>query len=127
MESIRTNGLLNPIAVTSDLTLVAGQRRLEAVKRLGWDEIPCFIIDEENPETLLQMELDENAARKDFTSDETADALVRLDRLRNPSCLKRFGRWIRRLLERLRRLLGGGKSRTDKKNGTGRPDPPDYP
>jgi ParB family transcriptional regulator, chromosome partitioning protein len=110
MESIRGNGLLNPIAVTSDLTLIAGQRRLEAVKRLGWKEIPCFVIHDDDPETLLQLELDENAARKDFSSDELADALVRLDRLQNPSCMKRFGRWIKRLWERLRRLFSGRRN-----------------
>lgn len=104
-ESIRRNGLLNPIIVTADFTLVAGQRRLEAARSLGWKRIPCYIVETGDPESLLQVELDENVARKDFTSDEMADALVRLDRLQNPAWPKRLGRWIKKLLQRIRTFL----------------------
>ena len=37
-ESIRQYGLLAPPVLTDDGTLVAGQRRVEAMKRLGWTE-----------------------------------------------------------------------------------------
>lgn len=102
-ESMRRIGLLNPIVLTRDFQLIAGQRRLEAAKSLGWTKIQCYVIDTDDPEQLLQMEMDENAARKDFTSDEIADALLRLDRLQNPPWPKRLLRWFRALL---RRLLG---------------------
>jgi len=44
--------------------LVAGKRRLRAVKLLGWTEIPVNIID---LETVTRGEFAENAVRKDFT------------------------------------------------------------
>ena len=37
--SIREVGMMNPITVTADHTLIAGLHRLEAAKRLGWTEI----------------------------------------------------------------------------------------
>lgn len=38
--SIADVGLLQPIVVKPDGTLVAGQRRLEACRMLGWDDVP---------------------------------------------------------------------------------------
>jgi ParB-like chromosome segregation protein Spo0J len=47
--------------------LVAGERRLRAVKLLGWTEIPVNIID---LEVVARGEFAENAVRKDFTLSE---------------------------------------------------------
>lgn len=66
-ESIRQVGLLHPIVITSDNNLVAGQRRLEVLRALGYTDIPCRVID---PELLLRAEHDENTVRKDFTPTE---------------------------------------------------------
>jgi ParB family transcriptional regulator, chromosome partitioning protein len=98
MDSLKRNGLLNPIVVTDTYQLVAGQRRLESAKLLGWRAIPCRIVDTSDKADLLQIEIDENMARKDFSSDELADALLRLDRLKNPP-------WWRRLLRAIRRFF----------------------
>ena len=35
-ESLRLYGLLNPITLNSKYELIAGERRLEAAKSLGW-------------------------------------------------------------------------------------------
>ena len=43
--SISEIGLLNPITLTADYTLVAGLHRLEAVKSLGWSDVECTITD----------------------------------------------------------------------------------
>ncbi len=40
-DSISQVGLLNPITVDREYTLIAGLHRLEAVKMLGWSEIAC--------------------------------------------------------------------------------------
>lgn len=73
-ESIKRHGLLHPIVIKTDSTLVAGHRRLEAVKSLGWDEIMVTVIDVAD---LLSAERDENTERKDFTPTE-AVAIGRL-------------------------------------------------
>jgi ParB family chromosome partitioning protein len=42
-RSIRDIGLLHPIVVSQDGLLLAGGRRLEACKMLGWQDIPVTI------------------------------------------------------------------------------------
>jgi ParB family chromosome partitioning protein len=44
-DSIQTVGLLHPIVVTPEGRLITGQRRLEACRLLGWQEIPITVID----------------------------------------------------------------------------------
>jgi ParB family chromosome partitioning protein len=44
-DCIETVGLLHPIVVTPEGRLIAGQRRLEACRLLGWQEIPITVID----------------------------------------------------------------------------------
>jgi len=39
--SIKEIGLINPVTVTKDNTLIAGLHRVEAMKLLERDEIPC--------------------------------------------------------------------------------------
>jgi len=66
-DSIATHGMLHPIVVRPDGMLIAGHRRIEAAKLLGWDEIPATVVDVAD---LLSAERDENAERKDFTPSE---------------------------------------------------------
>lgn len=79
-ESIKANGLLHPVVVTSDNMLVAGERRMAAVSKLGWVRVPVRIID---PANLLTAERDENEVRKPFTHSEAvaiADAIRPVER-----------------------------------------------
>jgi site-specific DNA-methyltransferase (adenine-specific) len=72
--SIADLGLLQPLVVRrSDRQLIAGRRRLEAVKRLGWDQVPVYLVAGLD-ETLvaLRAERDENTCRKDFLPTERA-------------------------------------------------------
>lgn len=66
-RSISEVGLLHPIVVNADGTLVAGERRLNACKQLGWTEIPCTVVDMEE---IVRGEFAENAIRKDFLPSE---------------------------------------------------------
>lgn len=46
-QSIETDGLLNPLTVLQkgeDYELLAGGRRLKAVRKLGWEKVPCNVI-----------------------------------------------------------------------------------
>ena len=70
--SISEIGLLNPITLTGDYTLVAGLHRLEAVKLLGWTEIECTITDLDGLTAELA-ELDENFARTNLSPLEIGD------------------------------------------------------
>lgn len=44
-ESISEVGLLHPIVITPENRLIAGQRRLEACRLLGWAEVPVTVVD----------------------------------------------------------------------------------
>lgn len=45
MESIRHFGFINPIVITADEEIVAGETRFEAAKRLNIQEVPCILVD----------------------------------------------------------------------------------
>src|SRR5580692_5383543 len=66
-DSIGEVGLLHPIVVTLEGRLIAGQRRIEACRSLGWTDIPVTVVD------LLQAargEAHENFIRKDLLPSE---------------------------------------------------------
>jgi N6-adenosine-specific RNA methylase IME4 len=67
IESISEVGLLHPVVVTPEGRLIAGQRRLEACRQLGWEDVPVTVVD------LLQAvrgEAHENFIRKDLLPSE---------------------------------------------------------
>ncbi len=110
MESLRVHGLMNPVVINSRNELIAGHRRTEAARKLGWETIETRIIDTEDDAERVALEIDENTQRKDLTTDELAEAYLKLDRLRNPSAMRRlwssirrFFRWIGSLFRRPRR------------------------
>ena len=67
VSSIKEIGLLHPIVIDEDHQLVAGQRRLESCKKLGWIDIPVHIV---NLQDLTLGEFHENHVRKNFTKSE---------------------------------------------------------
>lgn len=66
-------GLLHPIVIKPDGTLIAGERRLKACESLGWSEIPVTVVDLAE---IVRGEFAENAHRKDFLPSEI-DAIRR--------------------------------------------------
>ncbi|MGH7652661.1 MAG: ParB/RepB/Spo0J family partition protein [Gemmatimonadaceae bacterium] len=83
-DSLRTNGLLQPITVRRNpgkngFELIAGERRLRAAKTLGWKEIPA-IIKEIDDKTLLTLALVENLQRADLNPIEEGEGYSRLSR-----------------------------------------------
>ncbi|MCI5473553.1 MAG: ParB N-terminal domain-containing protein, partial [Spirochaetia bacterium] len=83
-DSLRTYGLLNPVTINSKYELIAGQRRLEAAKALGWTSINANILSELTEVQELEIELEENNQRKEFLNDELLEGYKRLEKLKNP-------------------------------------------
>src|SRR5260370_21456348 len=65
--SIADVGLLHPVVITPDSTLIAGARRIAACRQLGWSEIPVTIV---NLNEIVRGEFAENTHRKDFLPSE---------------------------------------------------------
>lgn len=109
MESMRKYGLLQPIVVDPEYTLIAGYRRLMAAKQLGWKTIPVVVVNRIEDIDHLEMELEENIQRKDFTLDELSMGSERLDKLRNPGFFLRLWlkliQWVRKLFRRKRKRM----------------------
>lgn len=75
-ESIRTNGVLQPIIIKkvhNGYLLVAGERRCKAAKIAGFKTIPAIVRDYNN-EYLAELALLENIQREDLTIVEEAEA-----------------------------------------------------
>ncbi|MBN2048850.1 MAG: ParB/RepB/Spo0J family partition protein [Spirochaetales bacterium] len=100
-ESIRKHGLMNPIVVNTKNELIAGERRLESVKRLGWQTIPAHVISDVQELQKIEMELDENIHRRNLSADELADAFALIDRLKNPRFFRKIWRAIVAFFKRL--------------------------
>lgn len=66
-KSIQEIGLLHPIVVNEKDVLIAGQRRFEACKQLGWKDIPVTVV---NFNKTIVGEFEENVVRKDFALSE---------------------------------------------------------
>lgn len=80
-ESIKHNGLLQPLTVKScgdgNYVLIAGERRLRAVKSLGMSVVPCIVMDITERNSAV-MALVENIQRKDLQFFDEAEALSKL-------------------------------------------------
>ncbi len=101
MESLRRHGLLNPVVINTKSELVAGHRRMESAKRLGWTMIEVRIVEGQDKADLIEMEIEENTQRKNLTTDELAEAYLRLDKLRHPSFFVLIWRAIVKFFRRL--------------------------
>ena len=77
-ESIRTQGMVQPIVVMADpggtYTIVAGERRWRAARRAGLSEVPVFVRQVESDRQLLELALVENVQRADLNPLEEAEA-----------------------------------------------------
>jgi ParB-like chromosome segregation protein Spo0J len=89
-ESIRRVGLLHPIVVNSRFELIAGSRRLEAVKRLGWTHVPVRQIGGlDDAISALVAERDENTCREPLRTTEMVALGKRLEALEQPEAAAR--------------------------------------
>jgi len=101
-DSLKTYGLLNPITINRKYELIAGERRLQAATQLGWTSIQANIVDNLTDVEQLEMELEENNQRKEFTDEELLEGYKRLEKLRNPGFFYKIYLFFKHLWEKIR-------------------------
>ena len=77
-QSIESIGLLNPILLSDDYTLLGGERRLRACQSLSWLIIPCRILNGVLPEDYDVIEYIENKERQDFLWHEELELKLKM-------------------------------------------------
>ncbi|AAX91353.1 ParB-like partition nuclease [Staphylococcus phage EW] len=80
-DDIEDRGLINPPVVTPDYELIAGERRLRAMKKLDYKQIEVRVMSVEDAEHKLKLEISENEERKEFTYSEKMDYAKQLERI----------------------------------------------
>nr|WP_154957467.1 ParB N-terminal domain-containing protein [Paenibacillus xylanexedens] len=78
-QDIAQNGLINPIVVTPNYQLIAGERRLRAHQYLGRKEVVVRVMEISDFEHQLRLEISENEHRKEFTFSERVEWAKRLE------------------------------------------------
>ncbi|GHU39405.1 hypothetical protein FACS1894105_14100 [Clostridia bacterium] len=90
---IRKNGLICPIAVMavgeSEYQLLAGLRRLEAVKYLGDSDIEAIVTNIKDAEEMLHIEISENEQRENFTLADKLDYAALLKKIESEKASER--------------------------------------
>jgi ParB family chromosome partitioning protein len=103
-ESMKRYGLMNPIVLNNRKQLIAGGRRLEAARYLGWRTISAVILDVNDGLFMLEYEVEENLQRQNFSAEELVQATRRLNKLRNPGFFRRIWNALLRFIKKLLKL-----------------------
>lgn len=96
-KSISSIGQLSPVVLTRQNELISGYRRLTAARELAWQSIEAVYVDRDTDLEKLQMELEENVHRKDFTPEEILEGYQKLDRLKKPKFGKSVGNFFKKI------------------------------
>lgn len=84
-DDIKQNGLINPPVVMQEsdntYTLLTGERRIRALKLLGYKQVEVRTWKSLNDEEKLNIEISENEARKDFSKSERMEYALRLAKI----------------------------------------------
>ena len=97
-KSIERYGLLHPIIINKNNQLVSGERRLTAVKELGWEEIDVLVKDLTYKEA-LNIEITENTTRKDFNNPELTTGLKKHHRMYSKNIFIKISVFFQQLFE----------------------------
>jgi ParB family chromosome partitioning protein len=101
VNSLRKYGQLSPILIDPDHELIAGFRRLEAAKRLGWHSVEVVILDTNSDVNKLEIELEENIQRRNLSPDEISDGINTIHKLLHPNIFIRIINFIKKLFRLL--------------------------
>lgn len=64
LESIKTSGVIEPIVITTDMTIVSGHQRVRACKELGIQEILCEIKSYKDEDSIIKDLLETNIRQR---------------------------------------------------------------
>jgi len=103
-ESMKRYGQISPIVINKKNILIAGGRRLEAAKLLGWHTINAVISESADELRRLELEVEENTQRHDFTTEELAEATKKIYKLKNPGFFRRMLNAIIMFFKRIFRI-----------------------
>ena len=113
-ESIDRQGLINPITVQKrddgKYEVIAGHRRFEAVKRLGWPHVECNIFEDLNEKEIILAQIAENCQRKQMSAFELVDVFEDMKErfnMNQGAIAKRFGKsetWVSNQYQAVRLL-----------------------
>ena len=103
-ESLKRYGQISPIVIGKKNVLIAGGRRLEAAKLLGWQYINAVIYEDSGELEQLELEVEENIQRMDFSTEEAAAAASQIYRLKHPPFFRRVLNAIIRFFRKLFRI-----------------------
>jgi ParB family chromosome partitioning protein len=89
-QSFTRYGQISPIVINKKNVLIAGGRRLEAAKKLGWRTVKAVVSEITGKLELLELEVEENIQRQDFNREEATEATKKIYRLKNPGFFRRL-------------------------------------
>lgn len=121
-ESIRENGILQPICVRRNGALyeiISGERRARAAKLVGLQEVPCIVMSVDDEQSAV-LALIENIQRKDLSYFEEAlaiEKLITVYGLTQESAAERLGKAQSTVANKLRLLRFTDAERTLLING----------
>ena len=64
LESVRQNGIINPLIITQNKVIISGHQRARACKELGIDSVKCCIVDFEGEDDALKALIDSNIKQR---------------------------------------------------------------
>jgi len=97
-QSISANGVIQPITVRKaepGYELIAGERRLRAVKDLGHDKIPAYVLDVKTDQEMIELSLIENIQRENLNAIDEANGyqtLINECKMTQDEVAKRVGK-----------------------------------
>ena len=113
-EILKQYGFRQPIVIDKDYTIVAGHGRLQAVKKLGYEEIDCVVADDLSEEEIRAYRLADNKIKELSFWDEDLlkIELLNLDNI-NPEILGFGDSELKLLRETELKELNEAKLKTD--------------
>lgn len=76
--SIQENGIVEPLVVNKDMTIIGGNQRFKALSKLGYETAPCIVVDmPKDKEKALNLALNKISGRWD--ADKLAELMIELN------------------------------------------------